>query len=98
MVDDDGWCTVRRSRSRFSPLSSKNSSGKAGAASKALSKAKNRFKVPSSAMSLPSLSLPGESREAEDVPDEVVRPQLERSVTSASIIRNRRDKAKQLAR
>ena len=49
-------------------------------------------------MSLPSLSLPGESREAEDVPDEVVRPQLERSVTSASIIRNRRDKAKQLAR
>ena len=69
-----------------------------GQPSKALSKAKNRFKVPSSAMSLPSLSLPGESREAEDVPDEVVRPQLERSVTSASIIRNRREKAKQLAR
>ena len=98
VVEDDGWCTVRRSRSRFSPLSSNNRTSKSGGNAKAVNKARDRFKVPSSAISLPSLSLPGESREAEDVPDEVTRPQLERSVTSASIIRNRRDKAKQLAR
>ena len=91
MVDSDGWCTVRRSRARFSPLSAA-ASGKAGQGGKA----RNRFKMPSSAMSLPSLALPGASREAEDVADEVVRPQLERSSTSASIIRNKRDKAKHL--
>ena len=33
---------------------------------------------------------------SEDLADEVVRPQLERSSTSASIIRNKRDKAKHL--
>ena len=95
MVDSDGWCTVRRSRARFSPLSAA-ASGKAGQGGSSLSKARNRFKMPSSAMSLPSLALPGASREAEDVADEVVRPQLERSSTSASIIRNKRDKAKHL--
>ena len=46
MADDEGWCTVTRtrSRSRRSHLSSKNSSGKTGPASKALSDT-NRFKV-----------------------------------------------------
>ena len=88
-MDSEGWCTVRRSRARFSPLSAQ--SDKRQNINK-LNKARNRFKMPSSAISLPSLS-----HEAEDVPDTTVRPQLERSVTSASIIRNRRDKA-QLAK
>ena len=51
--------------------------------------------MPSSAMSLPSLAFPGESHEADDIIGEAnVRPQLEKSSTSASIIRNKRDKAK----
>ena len=89
IVDSEGWCTVRRSRARFSPISSSNTSVKArrGAGP---GRAKNRFKVPSSAMSMPSLAFQESDSGHQD------KPLLERSCTSASIIRNKRDKAKHL--
>ena len=91
IVDSDGWCTVRRSRARFSPISSSNSSVKARPGTRTESRAKNRFKMPSSAMSMPSLAF-----DESDNGQSSVKPLLERSCTSASIIRNKREKAKHL--
>jgi len=97
MVDSEGWCTVRRARARFSPSSNqgavelskgRNSTGK-------VNRAKNRFKMPSSAMSMPSLAFDEQTGDSESGPS---RPVLEKSSSSASILRNGREKSHQLSK
>jgi len=99
MVDSDGWCTVRRARARFSPSSNsgnvdlskaRNSTGK-------MNRAKNRFKMPSSAMSMPSLAFDDLTGEVESRAGPS-RPVLEKSSSSASILRNGRDKSQHLGK
>jgi len=98
IVDSEGWCTVRRARSRFSPSSSSGATSlnKARNSTGKVNRAKNRFKMPSSAMSMPSLAFDQQS--LEDQESEPSRPVLEKSSSSASIIRNSREKSNQLGK
>ena len=86
--EEEGWCTVRRTRSKFSP---------AGSARSVRHKAKNRFKFPSTAVSMPSLSLedeaPAEVRETAAAVREgsITRPPIEKSASSASIVRHKEE-------
>jgi len=91
-VDEEGWCTVRRARSRFSPS---NSAAQGLVANREgvrqLNKAKNRFKMPSSAVSMPSLACEDDrrSRSGSGGEERFVRPSIEKSFSSASIVRNK---------
>merc|ERR1719233_1541813 len=98
IVDSEGWCTVRRARSRFSPSSSSGATSlnKARNSTGKVNRAKNRFKMPSSAMSMPSLAFDQQS--LEDQESEPSRPVLEKSSSSASILRNGREKSNQLGK
>merc|ERR550517_2149317 len=70
----DGWCTVRRARARGSP-------GQQGGGG---FKASTRFKVPSSAISMPSLALEDVRGDEEDGGyKRAGRPHLEKSSSSA---------------
>merc|ERR1719500_2456308 len=71
--DSDGWCTVRRARARGSP-------GQAGGF-----KASTRYKVPSSAISMPSLALDDVRGDEEEdgSTKKPGRPHLEKSSSSA---------------
>ena len=71
--DSDGWCTVRRARARGSP-------GQGGGF-----KAATRYKVPSSAISMPSLALEDVKGDEEDggSAKRPGRPHLEKSSSSA---------------
>ena len=72
--DSDGWCTVRRARARGSP-------GQQGGGG---FKAATRFKVPSSAISMPSLALEDVRGDEEDGGyKRAGRPHLEKSSSSA---------------
>jgi len=98
IVDSDGWCTVRRARARFSPSSNPGTAslGKGRNSTGKVNRAKNRFKMPSSAMSMPSLAFDKQSTEDEETGPS--RPVLEKSSSSASIIRNGREKSHQLGK
>jgi len=98
MVDSEGWCTVRRARARFSPSSNSGAAGltKGRNSTGKVNRAKNRFKMPSSAMSMPSLAFGDEqTEESEPGPS---RPVLEKSSSSASILRNGREKGQHLGK
>jgi len=96
IVDSDGWCTVRRARSRFSPSNHGSSSINKGRNSTGkVNRAKNRFKMPSSAMSMPSLAF---DQPIEDSSSKPSKPLLEKSSSSASILRSGRDKSQQLSK
>jgi len=87
--DEDGWCTVRRARSRFSPSSSAAQGSTRSKLSSINSKAKNRFRMPSSAVSMPSLAMEEDKVEDGRREDRQDRPVIEKSASSASIVRSK---------
>lgn len=90
--EEEGWFTVRRARSRFSPASS-GSQGSIRNREQVIlpSKAKNRYKMPSSAVSMPSLFCESADEKKEDETEDIKisRPPIEKSASSSSIIRHK---------
>ena len=75
--DAEGWCTVRRStRSKVSPGQVRRQSKYS---------ASNRYRMPSSAMSMPSLALGDLAGGRDQEQERSKRPQLEKSSSSASM-------------